>query len=742
MTVSEVRTVEQFNSLRVEWNELLRQSGADTVFLTHEWLSEWWEAYGTVGDLRILLARDASGMLRGIAPLRRRAVRRYGRTFEVFTFVGDGSGDSDYLDFIVHKDDEESVMGAFFRALKPYSDRGVVLEINTTPESSGAYGLVRRFAESTGMVWSEIDIPCSTVALPPTWDAFLKTLASRFRTKIRSVQRAVREQAAVRFEMCHTPAQLQEYLPALFDLHTRRWAKSAKPGVFGGDDKRQFYKGMSQAMLDRGELVFSALRWQDKILACQYGFVHGQVYSQLQEGYEPESEHWNLGLALRAWSIERLLEAGVTEYDFLAGTGRNKSDWGATIKMSKMAVLAPQTTAGALYCRGPQWVVAARQAVKRISPGKWLEARDDRQERNRIAEWKRSTSKQASAPPWLRSALAAAYFYSPALRIAPIVRDRYRLRVSPTPCLDRRRRATLRILYYHRVNNDKDAFFPSMAVADFEEQIKFVSDHYKVVSLTDAMRRLTEGGPPEPVVAITFDDGYADNYTDALPVLERYGVPTTIFLTTGSLDTREPMWFEVLSLAVKKASGPHIDIELDVPRRLLLRTLQERLDANNTIFAYLRTLADSERRLRLADALRKLNAGPSDELRGRMLTWEQVRDMRVRGVDFGGHTVTHPFVSRLSREQAVWEVTECKRRIEEEVQSAADHFAYPNGREPDFGSWNKQIVAEAGYRAAVSTLWGTNFPGTDPMELRRGQPWEDTLPLFAAKLDWYQLTDE
>src|SRR5579872_3059386 len=107
-----------------------------------------------------------------------------------------------------------------------------------------------------------------------------------------------------------------------------------------------------------------------------------------------------------------------------------------------------------------------------------------------------------------------------------------------------------------------------------------------------------------------------------------------------------------------------------------------------------------------------------------MLTWDQVRLMRLHGISFGGHTVNHPFLSRLTHDEGKWEVFECKRRIEDELQVPVDYFAYPNGREDDFSHWNKELLHEAGYRGALTTIWGMNYSSTDPMELRRGQPWE------------------
>jgi peptidoglycan/xylan/chitin deacetylase (PgdA/CDA1 family) len=239
-------------------------------------------------------------------------------------------------------------------------------------------------------------------------------------------------------------------------------------------------------------------------------------------------------------------------------------------------------------------------------------------------------------------------------------------------------------------------------------------------------------------MAITFDDGYQDNYWNALPILQRYGLPATIFLTTGSLDSRRPLWFEKLALAFKKTSLQSIDVEIDIPRRLWTRTIAERLQSNNELYQVLRGLPDEERRSHLAEILRRLGSIDDRERDDKMLTWDQVRAMRKTRIDFGGHTVTHPFVSRLPPEQGYWEISECKRRIEDELQDPIQYFAYPSGKDHDLAEWNKKLVQKAGYDAALSTKWGVNGPFTDFMEMRRGGPWEKDPALFAAKLDWYE----
>src|SRR5438067_1014538 len=117
MNVREIRREEDLDSLQPAWNELVSQSTSGTTFLTWEWISAWWSAYGTPGDLRVLLFSDENGALRGIAPLRMVSLRRYGQTMPALSFVGYAPSecDSDYLDLIVSPGWEKEVAEAFYK---------------------------------------------------------------------------------------------------------------------------------------------------------------------------------------------------------------------------------------------------------------------------------------------------------------------------------------------------------------------------------------------------------------------------------------------------------------------------------------------------------------------------------------------------------------------------------------------------------------------------------------------------
>jgi len=747
MRVVEVRQESQLESLRAEWNNVLRDSASKTIFLTWEWVSAWWSAYGNAGDLRILLALDESDTLRGIAPLRKQMVRNYGRSFSALSFIGDGSNDSDYLDFVVARGFETPVMEAFRSHWYSETETGALLLLNEIPAGSPNFASLKGFGERKDSLWTEADVPCACVSLPDTWEDYLGSLRSRFRTKVRSVLRNLEGRPEVSFGFFRTWAQVQSVLPVLFELHTRRWAQEAKPGVFGWDRKREFYFSVSRAFLEQKWLRICWLKWKEKIVACQFGFVYGNSYFQLQEGYNPDCQHWNVGMGLRAWSIRKYLEEGVRQYDFLAGVDSHKTDWGSEIKLSKRVVLARANLATTVFARGPKWAEAAKDSIKKVLPEKALAARRARLERQRIAAFNgEQAGRNSRSSELLRSVASNCYFYLRLPTLAQRVSRQYQISVSPNGGrpklgLQRREQPTARILYYHRVNDENDPFSPAISTTLFEQEMRILSRHHKVVSLSEMLIRLA-GESSEPVIVVTFDDGYQDNFHNAFPILRRYGLPATIFLTTGGIDQTEALWFEQLAQAIKRTSKEFIDLEMDLPRRLWMRTPTERLEANDRLFRLLREMPDAERRQWLDFTFQQLAVGAERDSRNRMLTWDQIRLMEKGGITFGGHTVTHPFLSRLPQEQAAWEVGECKRRIEEELQCPADYFAYPNGRNEDIVDSNRELLRNSGYRAAVTTIWGMNYPSTDLMTLRRGGPWETSQANFAAKLDWYQLRNE
>lgn len=229
MRIELISSEKELSDLKGEWNSLLHRSATETVFLTWEWISTWWSAYGTGKQLFVLVARGDLGEYLGIAPL---YVERSGRT-RLLRFIGDGSHDSDYLDFIVLQDQEDAVLSAFFDYLKQVRKKWDALQLNEIPKNSRNLEFMLGLAGRSRWLFHEEQVPCGIRSLPPTWEEFLQTLKPRFRTSVRACLRNL-EQWHGSFEQLTNVADISSWLSTLYDLHSDRWALRQQSGVLRG----------------------------------------------------------------------------------------------------------------------------------------------------------------------------------------------------------------------------------------------------------------------------------------------------------------------------------------------------------------------------------------------------------------------------------------------------------------------------------------------------------------------------
>ena len=227
------------------------------------------------------------------------------------------------------------------------------------------------------------------------------------------------------------------------------------------------------------------------------------------------------------------------------------------------------------------------------------------------------------------------------------------------------------ILVYHRVSNDeRSPLF--VAPWRFRQQMNYLRLHHRVVPLAELVATLRRGEPlTAPTVAITFDDGYRDNLTEAAPILRDFGLPATLFLATDPQERGEPFWWDILELA-----------GLADPETL----------------AGLKTRPYDEFRLAIDFARANLSAEALDYTMRRLyLSWDEVRQWTALGHSVGAHTATHPILSRVPAAGVRAELRASRAAIERQIGHTVDLFAYPNGRAIDFTDETARIVAEEGF---------------------------------------------
>jgi peptidoglycan/xylan/chitin deacetylase (PgdA/CDA1 family) len=257
------------------------------------------------------------------------------------------------------------------------------------------------------------------------------------------------------------------------------------------------------------------------------------------------------------------------------------------------------------------------------------------------------------------------------------------------------------------------------------------------VSLTELCNTLIKGeNIRENTIAITFDDGYKDNYLNAYPILKKYNVTATIFLVTGYIGTGNLFWWDKVSYVIHNTTLERL--ELDSFGIYPLKTTQQRSLAVSVIIERLKGIQDGDKNSVIEELISISGVDiPSNLGKELILSWAEVREMAKNGIDFGAHTVNHPILTRLPLEEARKEIIESKKCMEDELDRPVNAFSYPNGGPTDFNEDIKKIIKDSGFFCAVTDAPPKLVvPGTDLYELGRIAPGWDlgTLQLCISGL--------
>jgi len=259
----------------------------------------------------------------------------------------------------------------------------------------------------------------------------------------------------------------------------------------------------------------------------------------------------------------------------------------------------------------------------------------------------------------------------------------------------------LTVLAYHRIGSLPGEDYPfqdeiiSATPDEFDRQLEFVKTHFNLVNFHQLaeMDKKNEPYPPRPAI-ITFDDGYADNYSEALPILRSHGLTATIYVSTHFIDAQEPFWFDMLSYYVMRMKAGLLQINRGSIKIDL--TDQNRRSVRRDIGRALRVVSDKTRKL-------ILNEPTTDELElVRTMTWDEIRQLDGAGIEIGSHTVSHPFLVQLTDRELRHELAESKERIEEETGTTVSSLSYPSGGSENFDARSVRLARELGYSFAVS----------------------------------------
>jgi peptidoglycan/xylan/chitin deacetylase (PgdA/CDA1 family) len=281
-----------------------------------------------------------------------------------------------------------------------------------------------------------------------------------------------------------------------------------------------------------------------------------------------------------------------------------------------------------------------------------------------------------------------------------------------------------RILLYHGATSEKsDGIFnyrdKFVRTDAFDQQIAWMKQRFEILPLKEFISSFKAGLISERALAITFDDGYRNNYTDAYPVLKKHGVPATFFITTGFVEG-QPLSVDRIEFAI--GTTDEKTISLDPMGLLDLQTRHLRIAADMKMRSHMKKLEgkDTERFLQEIETTtkRSLKTHFADSPYSAM-TWEQMLEMEAGGMTFAPHTKTHPILSRLSVLEAVEEIRASKDTLEQHALHPLRIFAYPNGGKDDFTAKTIELVESEGFGSALTTAARTVAKNDNPFTLPR-----------------------
>lgn len=290
------------------------------------------------------------------------------------------------------------------------------------------------------------------------------------------------------------------------------------------------------------------------------------------------------------------------------------------------------------------------------------------------------------------------------------------------------------VLIYHRVTTlQSDPEMLAVTPDNFRAQMQYLKATFPIVRFEE---NWTKGS--RPAVAITFDDGYADNALEALPILEELGIPATFFVSTGTIGTTREFWWDELERIILSGRSLPSDFTLndgDIRKSWLITTDSERQEFYHEIVR-LMTDVETKQQDKWLSQLR-LWAGKEEGIADthRAMTVDELRHLAAsRYVTIGAHTVTHSRLASQSSPEQQEEIVTSKKQLENWLGREITVFSYPFGRKSDYTKETVALCREAGFTKAAANFSGQAHRWTDPYQIPRHLVRDWPVDIFAHKL--------
>lgn len=261
-------------------------------------------------------------------------------------------------------------------------------------------------------------------------------------------------------------------------------------------------------------------------------------------------------------------------------------------------------------------------------------------------------------------------------------------------------------LLYHRVREyTQDTQLLAVSPENFKNQIQYLKKNYKIVRFEEDWSKFDDDA-----ICITFDDGYRDNFLNAVPILNELDVPATIFVSTGNIDTKKEMWWDELerNLLVNKDYNIEFVLKDSFWNCTWDTTTKDRReDLYYTLHWLMKNCINVERRENWISQLQSWNNYDGEgRIENLSLQTQDLREIDLKNITIGAHTVNHPALSKLGYDEQHSEIKGSKLLLERIFDKNIDTFSYPFGGLNDFNEQTIQICSELGFTKAAANIPG------------------------------------
>ncbi len=315
----------EFSSLSDEWNSLLSSSsGADSLFLTHEWISTWLNEVNLDAELFVIAVENGDELV-GLAPFylsRLKFFRLLNRP--CLKVLGDLYAGSEYLDLILLPEYESAAIEAITAELNNHRSRWDSIWLPYVATWTGASDRFHKLIDGLNVLTQERSFEFYCIKMPASDDEYWASLTTKLRNNIRRYTKKIEHEAApIEMRDLVMTLGLDEAMKTILGLHEARWNSVGEEGAFNRRPAfSRFTHAFSKLAAEKGQLAIFGLCQGDEPIGVRFGYIYDKRIFEIQSGYQP---HINgCGMVSVDRSIKLAIGLGIKEYDFPAGSSDYK----------------------------------------------------------------------------------------------------------------------------------------------------------------------------------------------------------------------------------------------------------------------------------------------------------------------------------------------------------------------------------------------------------------------------------